>query len=116
MKEETRRRAREAYENALEMKKKKEQEEKAAEARGEAPEALPEEEQEEWTEPAEFVQVGFTAMRGPDGKFLPAVPIYIRKECGAEEAEESLIQDIGSLFCARMKQYKEECRKAGVAV
>ena len=73
-------------------------------------------EREEMTENSEFVQVGFTALRGPDGKFLPAVPLYIRKECGAEEAEDELIQDIGSLFCARMKQYKEECRKAGVAV
>ena len=24
-----------------------------------------------------YIQIGVTAMRGPDGSFLPAVPLYI---------------------------------------
>ena len=63
-----------------------------------------------------FIQVGVTALRGPDGKFLPAVPIYIEADQQAEEAEEKLIGDIGRLFAARMRAYVDGCRAAGVSV
>ena len=39
-----------------------------------------------------YVQVGVTALRGPKGEFLPAVPLYVRSESGAEEAERELIR------------------------
>ena len=46
-----------------------------------------------------FIQVGVTALRDPaTGDFLPAVPLYIKAEDGAEEAEEDLIEDIGKLL------------------
>lgn len=61
-----------------------------------------------------YIQVGVTAMRGPDGKFLPAVPLYIKAEDGAEEAEEKLISDIGHLLALRMKAYIDGCNRAGV--
>lgn len=63
----------------------------------------------------QFIQVGFTALREPGtGNFLPAVPLYIKAEDGAEEAEQQLIADLGKLFAQRMRRYKEACRAAGI--
>lgn len=62
-----------------------------------------------------YIQVGFTALREPGtGEFLPAVPLYIKAEDGAEEAEQRLVQDLGKLFAERMRRYKEACRAAGI--
>ena len=63
-----------------------------------------------------YIQVGFTALRSPDGGYLPAVPLYIKAEEDAPEAEEKLIDDLGKLFAQRIKAYKDGCRKAGVEV
>lgn len=64
-----------------------------------------------------FIQVGVTALRDPaTGDFLPAVPLYIKAEDGAEEAEEKLTQDIGKLLAERMRRYEVACQAAGVAV
>lgn len=64
-----------------------------------------------------FIQIGVTALRNPaNGEFLPAVPLYIKAEDGAEEAEEKLVQDIGKLLAQRMRQYKEKCEAEGIAV
>lgn len=63
-----------------------------------------------------YIQVGVTALRRPDGGFLPAVPLYIKAEDGAEEAEEALIDDIGHLLALRMKAYVDGCKAAGVPV
>jgi hypothetical protein len=64
----------------------------------------------------EFVQVGFTALRGPKGEYLPAVPLYVKKEAGAENAEQELVRDIGHLLALRMKAYVDGCREAGAEV
>lgn len=64
----------------------------------------------------QYIQVGFTAMRGPDGSYLPAVPIYIKAEEGAEESEEKLIKDLANLTAHQIKAYKDGCRKAGVPI
>ena len=62
-----------------------------------------------------YIQVGFTAMRDPvTHEFLPAVPLYIKAECGAEESQQKLIDDIGSLLALRMKAYIDACKAAGV--
>lgn len=64
-----------------------------------------------------YIQVGFTAMRDQaTGEFLPAVPLYIKAEDGAEEAEQKLMDDIGKLFALRMKSYIEKCKQAGTAI
>lgn len=64
-----------------------------------------------------YIQIGVTALRDPGtGEYLPAVPLYIRAEDGAEEAEEKLIADVGKLLAHRMRAYAEGCRKAGAAV
>ena len=64
-----------------------------------------------------YIQVGVTALRDPaTGGYLPAVPLYIRAEEGAEEAEEWLITDLGRLMADRMRRYKEGCKAAGVSI
>ena len=64
-----------------------------------------------------YIQVGVTALRNPaTGEFLPAVPLYIKAEDGAEEAEEKLINDLGKLFAQRIRAYKDGCKAAGVSV
>lgn len=64
-----------------------------------------------------YIQIGVTALRDPaTGDFLPAVPLYIKAEDNAEEAEEKLIQDVGRLFAHRMKKYIDDCKKAGLKV
>lgn len=69
------------------------------------------------TKQERFIQVGVTALRDPaTGDFLPAVPLYIKAEDGAEEAEEKLTQDIGKLLAERMRRYEAACQAAGVAV
>ncbi len=67
-------------------------------------------------EPTEkYIQVGVTALRDPTtGGFLPAVPLYIKSEENAEEAEEQLIHDLGKLLAHRMKQYIDGCKEAGI--
>lgn len=64
-----------------------------------------------------YIEVGVTALRDPaTGGYLPAVPLYIKAEDGAEEAEQRLISDLGSLFAHQMKAYIEGCKEAGVEV
>lgn len=63
-----------------------------------------------------YIQVGVTALRDPaSGGFLPEVPLYVRAEDVATEAEEKLIGDIGKLLAHRIKAYQDGCRKAGVS-
>ena len=58
-----------------------------------------------------YIQSGFTALRDPATRdFLPAVPLYIKAEDGAEEAEQRLINDIGHLLALRMKDYMDGCK------
>ncbi len=62
----------------------------------------------------EYIQIGVTAMRGPGGEFLPAVPLYIKAEDSAQAGEETLIHDIGRLLARRMKAYVDGCGRAGI--
>lgn len=64
----------------------------------------------------EYIQVGVTAMRGPDGSFLPAVPLYIRADDSAKAGEARLTEDIGRLLAARMKAYVDGNRAAGLTI
>lgn len=64
-----------------------------------------------------YIQVGVTALRDPaTGEFLPAIPLYIKAEDGAEEAEEKLIEDIGKLMAERIRRYKAACKAANVSI
>lgn len=55
----------------------------------------------------EYIQVGVTALRAPDGSFLPAVPLYIKATPETKAAEEALTQDITGVLAQRMKTYME---------
>ncbi len=55
----------------------------------------------------QYIQVGVTAMRAPDGSFLPSVPLYIKATPEALAGQDALIHDIARLFAQRMKQYQE---------
>lgn len=64
-----------------------------------------------------FIQIGVTALRDPaTGDYMPAVPLYIKAEDGADAGEEKLAEDIGKLLADRMRRYQEACEAAGVAV
>ncbi len=64
----------------------------------------------------DFIQIGYTALREPvTGAFLPAVPMYIKAEDGAKEAEQKVIEGIGNLLALKMKAYMDGCKAEGVA-
>lgn len=57
-----------------------------------------------------YIQVGVTALRDPKtGEYLPAVPLYIKAENGAAEAERKLQSDIGKLLADRLRRYQAQC-------
>ncbi len=52
-----------------------------------------------------YVQIGVTALRGPDGTFLPAVPLYAE---ATEATEAQMYAEIGKYF---KRAFDEEVRK-----
>ena len=65
----------------------------------------------------EYIQIGVTALRDPaTGGYLPAIPLYIKADEQAKEAEQRLINDLGHLFARQMKAYMEGCQEAGVKI
>ncbi len=59
-----------------------------------------------------LVQVGFMALRSPDGNFLPATPIY--KELpvnarGRTTREEKATDEISKILAAKFKEYIDGC-------
>lgn len=64
-----------------------------------------------------FTQIGVTALRGPDGSFLPAVPLYVesdRLEDLRTAAPAAGLDDITEIFSAKFKQYIDGKRAAAV--
>lgn len=61
---------------------------------------------------SEYVQVGVTALRGPDGKWLESVPMFVREEDAGKIQAERLEEDIGALLAGKMKEYMDGCRRA----
>jgi len=59
----------------------------------------------------EYIQVGVTALRAPDGTFLPAVPLYVQTKDQARLGGEETINGIAKVFAQRMKQYVDEAKK-----
>lgn len=65
-----------------------------------------------------FIQVGITALRGPTGAFLPAVPIYIKvsqehtpKKGKMPDVEQNLVADISGIFAEKFRQYVQAANK-----
>lgn len=60
-----------------------------------------------------LVQIGQTALRAPDGSFLPAQPLYIIVEAAPDEpkdkpfsaAEEQTLTDVAGIFAQKFAQY-----------
>lgn len=63
-----------------------------------------------------FVQIGVTALRAPDGSFLPSVPLYIKAEAeevspaGKYIGNEPALQDVADIFADKFKQYAKAAR------
>lgn len=64
-----------------------------------------------------FIQVGVTALRGPTGEFLPAVPLYIRadklKQSGLTQAEENLLRDVSGVFVDNQEKIRNLNKNIG---
>jgi len=58
----------------------------------------------------EYIQVGVISARAPDGSFLPAEPIYVRRTPEAEAIEEAALQPVGRIFAEKIAQYLRETR------
>ena len=63
-----------------------------------------------------FVQVGITALRAPDGTFLPSTPIYaevpeVTRE-GLAPVEDKTVDDIAHVFAEKFKQYIDGVKAA----
>ena len=60
-----------------------------------------------------LVQIGQTALRAPDGSFLPAQPLYIIVAAEPDEpqdkpfsaGEEELLTDVSGIFAKKFAQY-----------
>ena len=56
----------------------------------------------------EYIQIGVTAMRDPaTGGFLPSVPLYIKADDAAKEAEKKMFNDLGKDLARMMRKYIE---------
>lgn len=63
-----------------------------------------------------YVQIGVTALRAPDGTFLPSTPIYaevpeVTRE-GLTPTESGMIDDIAKIFAKKYKQYMDGVKDA----
>lgn len=70
-----------------------------------------------------LVQIGVTALRGPDGKPLPSVPMYIivpgeavNRDSGMTDAEEALCTDIAGIMAGKFAQYVEGVKATGAHI
>lgn len=55
-----------------------------------------------------YIKIGVTAQRDPaTGKFLPAVPLYIKATPEARQAEDKMLDDIAKIFADQMRKYVE---------
>jgi len=59
---------------------------------------------------SDYIQVGVISARAPDGSFLPAEPIYVRRTPAAEAAEEAALQPVGRIFAEKFAPYQRETR------
>ena len=58
----------------------------------------------------EYIQVGVMSARAPDGSFLEAQPIYVRRTPELEKAEAASLKPVAKIFAEKFAQYKRETR------
>lgn len=69
-----------------------------------------------------LIKVGTTALRGPDGNFLPSVPLYADipdkeiQPSGLTKTDEKACDIFLNLFSNKIKQYIDGCSKAGIRI
>ncbi len=63
---------------------------------------------------SKYVQVGVTALRGPAGEYLPAVPLYIKSEDAAKAFTDPAaaelpapVDEIAAAFAQKFREYTE---------
>lgn len=65
---------------------------------------------------AGFVQIGVTALKEPGtGKYMPAVPLYVKESDVAKFEMPGLLDDFARLLAHRYKAYEDGCAEAGIA-
>lgn len=68
-----------------------------------------------------FVQIGVTALRSPDGSFLPSVPLYVKVPAedvspgGEYIGSEPVLQDVAEVFADKYRQYIKAQRAVNTA-
>jgi len=59
-----------------------------------------------------FIQIGLTALRAPDGTFLPSTPLYAEvsrvNDKGLAPVEEKTIGELSRIFAGKFKQYIDD--------
>lgn len=60
---------------------------------------------------SEYEQVGVIALRSPDGKFQPSVPIYDRINDQDRAAVESTFKEVGAIFAEKFYKVKKAHEK-----
>lgn len=53
----------------------------------------------------QYIQVGSTALRAPDGSFLPSVPLYVKATPENVAAESALTLDFAAVMARKMRAY-----------
>ncbi len=59
-----------------------------------------------------MIPVGWMALRGPGGEFLPSVQIYAAADDVGEDADKYMINDASKMFAEKYKQYVDGVKKA----
>ena len=66
-----------------------------------------------------YVQVGVAALRAPDGRPLPAVPLFIREDDAARTGERLAAEgipvpedELAQMLAGKFRQYAEGVRRA----
>ena len=59
----------------------------------------------------EYEQIGVMALRSPDGKFLPSVPLYAAVDDQDRAAAEKTFQKVGAIFAEKYYKVKKAHEK-----
>ncbi|MBS6562009.1 MAG: hypothetical protein KH328_01515 [Staphylococcus sp.] len=62
---------------------------------------------------SKFVQVGVTALRGPDGTYLPSVKLYVEVPDNKDEnkMENNMVTDFAGLSAKKYREYVEQVKE-----
>ena len=69
-----------------------------------------------------LVRVGTTALRGPDGNFLPSVPLYADvpdkeiQDSGLTKTAEKSCDEFLKICGSKINKYIDDCKKSGIEI